>query len=405
MEGQYTAQVGGISVPLLVKADECVQQLFDKEGDTRLVFHHYALAAEVAHYVGLLCHELKADEEVLTVSGLAGWFAITGYLSVYTNPFPHSARKAGAFLSQQTVSETIKRRTLACLEALGTDRRPETEEGKIVADALHMATYVHHYSERQQLLRLEREFMLDEKFDKLGWAQQQLEELLAVRFYTPYGQLEYASKLSQNILLQKLQVEKQQKNVQKDEAEILPTEHFQHLEDGVPVRAIQTFFRTNYRNHINLSAIADNKANIMISVNTILISVLITALSYQHIAEKNPMVILPVVIFLVTGLASLTFAVLSARPKVTMLNQKVTPEQARKNIIFFGNFVNLDLDQYEQAMDDMFRDGELLIGNMTRDLYHLGKVLDKKYRFLSISYNIFMIGFVATVVTFLWTLF
>ncbi len=403
MEGQYTVREAGSNSPLLIKASQQVQQLFDKRGDTRLVFHHYALAREVVHYVEILCQKGTVDENTQTISELVGWFAVTGYLSVYSNPFPHSARMAGAFLDSQSVDTNIKARTLACLEGLSSNRRPETEEGKIVTDALHMATYVHQYSERHQLLRLEREFMQDQTFDKLQWAQQQLEELLSVKFFTAHGQMHYTPKLSQNILLQKLQAEKQQKNARPEE--ILPPEHFQQLEDQIPIRSIQTFFRTNYRNHINLSAIADNKANIMISVNTILISVLITALSYQHIAEKNPMVILPVVIFLVTGLASLTFAVLSARPKVTVLNQKLSPDQAKRNIIFFGNFVQLNLDQYEAAMDAMFRDGELLIGNMTRDLYYLGKVLDKKYRFLSISYNIFMVGFVATVVTFLWTLF
>ncbi|RMF21352.1 MAG: phosphohydrolase, partial [Bacteroidetes bacterium] len=47
----------------------------------------------------------------------------------------------------------------------------------------------------------------------------------------------------------------------------------------------------------------------------------------------------------------------------------------------------------------------LLYGNMARDLYHLGKVLDKKYRYLTISYNLFMVGFIATVLSFLVLLF
>ena len=114
------------------------------------------------------------------------------------------------------------------------------------------------------------------------------------------------------------------------------------------------------------------------------------------------MILMPVVIFLVTGLSSLIFAVLSARPKVTTLNAvDQSPEEARKNIVFFGNFVQMDVDAFEEALDAVFRDSELLYGNMTRDLYYLGKVLDKKYRYLTLSYNIFMIGFVATVITFM----
>lgn len=181
---------------------------------------------------------------------------------------------------------------------------------------------------------------------------------------------------------------------------------FQGIERKVPIRAVQSFFRTNYRNHINLSAIADNKANIMISVNSILISVLITLLSYRNIGETHPAVLLPVIIFLVSGLCSLIFAVLAARPKVTRLsNGAALPDLRKGNLVFFGNFVSLSLDDYEAAMDELFRDGELLYAHMVRDLYYLGQVLDKKYRYLTVSYTLFMTGFIASVTAFLITLF
>ena len=109
------------------------------------------------------------------------------------------------------------------------------------------------------------------------------------------------------------------------------------------------------------------------------------------------MILAAISVFFITGLTSLVFAVLSARPKVTTINKQSKDKILnQKNIVFFGNFVHLDLDQYEAAMDAVFRDGELMYGNMVRDLYYLGKVLDKKYRYLTTSYNIFMVGFVAT---------
>lgn len=183
-------------------------------------------------------------------------------------------------------------------------------------------------------------------------------------------------------------------------------QRFVGLEKKIPQRAIQSFFRTNYRNHINLSAIADNKANIMISVNSILISVLITLLSYRNIGETNPSILLPVVLFLVSALCSLIFAVLAARPKITRLNSGTAiPDLKSSNLVFFGNFVSLSLDDYEQAMDELFRDGAMLYGNMVRDMYFLGKVLDRKYRFLTVSYTVFMVGFIVSVLMFIVTLF
>lgn len=136
----------------------------------------------------------------------------------------------------------------------------------------------------------------------------------------------------------------------------------------------------------------------MISVNSILLSVAISMLTYQSLMNRNPLFILPVIIFLVTGLTSLIFAILSSRPRVTSF----VPAPGKDfNPVFFGNFVHLSLDQYEAAVDAMLRDGSLLFGNMTRDLYYLGQVLDRKYRLLTFSYTVFMMGFVATVGAFL----
>jgi hypothetical protein len=132
-----------------------------------------------------------------------------------------------------------------------------------------------------------------------------------------------------------------------------------------------------------------------------LLSVAVSLLTWKEGTSQNPMMMLPLVIFVVSGTVSLIFAVLSARPKVTNMNNRTNPEMTKKNIIFFGNFVHLSIEQYEQQLDEMLRDGRLLYGNMTRDMYHLGKVLDKKYRFLHFAYNVFMIGFVVTVALFL----
>jgi hypothetical protein len=147
-----------------------------------------------------------------------------------------------------------------------------------------------------------------------------------------------------------------------------------------------------------LSAIADNKAHIMISVNSILLSVAISVLTYHTLTDRNPLLVLPIIIFLVTGLTSLIFAVLSSRPRIN-----ATPNRTagRTNWMFFGNFIHLSMEEYEKEVDDMLRDGASLYGNMTRDTYLLGKVLDKKYRLLTVSYNVFMLGFVATVVGYL----
>ena len=375
-------------------------RLFGQRQDGRLLVHNYTFANAVASQVETIAAGENTSPEVLEHALLAAWLFPTGYLYDYREPARFSLELARQFFSQAGYQE--QEQVLNCILGLADSRPPESETERILSDAIQTVTYLQPGEQSLPLLRLEREFLLGQQYSKGEWAKILLEELLRVKLFTHYAQANFQPQLAQAIYNCRTVLEKQRNK----EAAADDNSRFGSMEEKTPVRGVQTFFRTNYRNHINLSAIADNKANIMISVNAILVSVLITFLSYRNIGENTPQILLPVVIFLVTGLASLIFAVLSARPKVTMLNQEGTPpEEVRRNVVFFGNFVTLRLEQFEEAMEEVFNDNELLYGNMVRDLYHLGKVLEKKYRYLSISYNIFMVGFIATVGTFLIALF
>ncbi|MDX1629635.1 MAG: DUF5706 domain-containing protein, partial [Fulvivirga sp.] len=172
-------------------------------------------------------------------------------------------------------------------------------------------------------------------------------------------------------------------------------------------RGIDTLYRANYRNHINLSAIADGKANMMISINTIMISVIVTlsgaslSISKSYIIE-NLRFTVPIFILLLGSLASVVFAVLSARPKIT--TKEIKKEQIKKNkisLLYFGNFLNIPKKQFVSYLNNLKADQERLYDSMSIDLYNLGQVLNEKYRLLTISYNIFMIGLTLTVIAFI----
>lgn len=382
-----------------------VLRLFGQRQDGRLLVHNYTFADAAAARVAAIAEEEGTSPEVKERALLAAWLYPAGYLYDYHEPARFTTEIARQFFSQSAYPQAQQEGVLSCIRAVAAGNVPATEEECLLGDAIQAATYLQDTESGMPLLRMEREFLLNRQYSKTEWAKLLLDELLRVHWHTHYAQARFQPLLAQSIHSCRRILEKQAEKESVPETDEEPG-RFGDLEPGNPVRGVQTFFRTNYRNHINLSAIADNKANIMISVNAILVSVLITFLSYRNIGENSPQILLPVVIFLVTGLASLIFAVLSARPKVTMLNRPDSPPaEVRRNIIFFGNFVTLGIDQYEEAMEEVFNDSELLYGNMVRDLYYLGKVLEKKYRYLSISYNIFMVGFIATVGMFLVALF
>ena len=168
-------------------------------------------------------------------------------------------------------------------------------------------------------------------------------------------------------------------------------------------KALQTYFRNSYRTHINLSGLADRKSNIMVRLNSLLISILLVF--FKSLVSYSPAAVVTGVIFLVTALISLIFAALAARPSVTQnVNEDSNLESLKNNLFFFGNYVHLDYDKYEEAMEAMLESVEDVYGNMIRDLYFLGKVLDTKFKLLRWSYNVFIWGLIVTVISFLFAL-
>ena len=391
---------------ILLEAGVHVLDFFNQHGETGLTYHNYQHTVELVSFVDKIGSGEESfppfSKEVIEVAQLAAWFYNTGYLKNYDHSKEQSIEYLKSFLESNQLSSDRIERAINCINITKSGGIPSTDEQQLFSDALNALQTCESFFERSPLLRLEWELFQNRYLSTFDWNQIQLQYLLQARFYTAYAKVHFEPVLAQNILLQKAKVEKNKLTGTSSIEEDGTIRKFQKLERKLPSSAIQTFFRANYRNHINLSAIADNKANIMISVNAILISVLISLLTYKNVTETNPMVLMPVIIFIVINLISLIFAVLSIRPKVTSLHDEATtPAVAKRNIVFFGNFVNLDLEKYEEAVDAMFRDGELLYGNMVRDLYYLGKVLDKKYRYLTMAYNTFMVGFVTTVITFL----
>ena len=166
-------------------------------------------------------------------------------------------------------------------------------------------------------------------------------------------------------------------------------------------RGVETMYRTTYRTHTNLSAMADSKANLMLSVNAIVITLLVSNLLPKLQDGASWKVIVPTILLTATCLGSMVFATLATRPKIT--EGTVTREaikQRKANLLFFGNFYNMKLEDFQWGVNEMLTDPEFLYTSMSRDLYFLGIVLAKKYKYLSACYNIFMYGLIISMAAF-----
>ena len=158
-------------------------------------------------------------------------------------------------------------------------------------------------------------------------------------------------------------------------------------------------FRLTSANNQKLSGMADNKAHIMITVNSIILSAVISLL-LRKLDEYN-FLKWPTFMILGVCVSTIIFSILATRPSLPSgkFSQKDI-EEKKVNLLFFGNFYRMKLDDYSTGMQQMMDDRDFLYGTLIKDIYSQGVVLGKKYRLLRISYNVFMYGLIVSVLAF-----
>jgi hypothetical protein len=278
---------------------------------------------------------------------------------------------------------------------------------KIICDAdlHHLSTP--DFKAKSQLLKQEREWLLNREITKKEWRKNNIQFLESHKYFTTYGQQNLEPKKLENLAsLNKRKGDKEdERRIEKEES--FPYVFEQSSYDALDPasqqknteRGIQTMFRTTSNNHFQLSSLADGKANIMISVNAIIISVVLTILLVR--LPYYPNYVLPTVVLVITCLGAMIFAILATRPSVNEGKFNEEDIRAKKtNLLFFGNFHQMQLEEYQWGMNEMLKDREYLYNSMIKDIYFLGVVLAKKYKLLRISYTIFMFGLILSVIAF-----
>ncbi len=164
-------------------------------------------------------------------------------------------------------------------------------------------------------------------------------------------------------------------------------------------RGIETLFRNTYRVHVEVSALADSKANFLISVNSI-IMILVVSHGMEYITHKA--LLFPAGIVMATSIGSMIFAVLVARPRITKNNGRGTHLQKDgSNLLFFGSFTELTKEEFIASLSETIKDAELLYPMMMADIYEMGKVLRKKFARLQIAYGFLLYGMPVGLIIFL----
>ena len=300
-----------------------------------------------------------------------------------------------------------------CINATRMPQNPGyTLIEKIICDAdlFHLGTDA--FDEKSKMLRQELNEFGDNDVSKKDWRKINIRFLERHDYFTAYGKEKLQPEKDKHLaeLLEKddkkhetMKPEKKEKDKDKDKQKEKvkdPAEAAEAAEakrkrekEKEGDRSIATVFRIMAQNHSALSQMADSKANILISVNSIILSLLIGSLIDK--LQTDTYLQIPMGVISVVCVTSIIFGILATRPNIshgTFSREDIA--QKRANLLFFGNFHGMSLQDYNWGMTEMLGDKEYMNNSMIKDNYFLGVVLAKKYRYLRIAYNIFMYGLI-----------
>jgi len=324
----------------------------------------------------------------------------TGYTVTRDGHEEASIDIAKEYMTKEGVDAETQKLVVELIASTKMGVEPKNELECILKDADNSHFAKEYYAQTSEFLRQELLLTETKKFTPAEWREENIQMFTHKhKFYTDYAARNWKNQKDENLISLLKKEKKKKKKYRKEEVKAKLKAKFK---DESPDRGVQTLYRTTLRNHIKLSDIADTKANILLSVNAIIISLALSNMIPKLDAPSNRHLLIPTLILVVFSVASIIMSILSTRPNVT--SGEFTREQVKKkqvNILFFGNFHKMKYDQYQWAINEIIYDKDYIYEALTKDLYLLGVVLNKKYLLLRKTYTVFMVGIIVSVISFI----
>ena len=403
----YNMQYGEI----LKKAEDHINVLYRLNAPANLYYHNYLHTMEVMANAKKIAAHYQLDDRLFFIVCAAACFHDAGQLVPTAGLHEDkSALLAAEFFKNAGVPEEDIAAIKKCILATKIPQEPQSLIEKIICDADLFNLGTPDFREKSKQLKKETEARTNTKIDGIAWRASTISLFENHRYHTDYCQELLDKSKAENLTW--LKIRQQEKLLELQQEQVIAFDGVEQsaIDDITvnkkikkdkdrPVKGIETMFRISSSNNVRISVMADNKAHIMISVNSIIISVLI-GLILKNL-DENRHLLIPTLILLAVNVTTIIYAVLATRPHIG--NGVFTKEQLEKksvNLLYFGSFYNMNFKEYNEGIKAMMADGEFLYGSLTKDIFWQGKVLGRKYRLLRISYTIFMYGLIAAVVAY-----
>jgi len=161
---------------------------------------------------------------------------------------------------------------------------------------------------------------------------------------------------------------------------------------------VLNIYRTTMRNNIELTHIADNKANVLLSLSALMLTFLLPFLIPNMDVIKHFYLWIPLLILVATCLITIYITTLVLKPGKFYQNLEDLEKGRSVSPFFFGNFYKMTSKECRNYMDAEIAEGRSVRRHLAADFFYVGSRLGKKMELMRVAFNIFMIGFFTAII-------
>jgi hypothetical protein len=247
---------------------------------------------------------------------------------------------------------------------------------------------------------------LKEEMNRLNERQYSETEILSAfkekfihhNFLTDFGREHYSEKKEKNLIRLIKRIQKLQPIENKSQKES------NKLSTNLSGKETDDLFKIAFRNYVHLVSVADEKAGMLIKVNSMIISVVIAFVVGR--SDKYPFLLLPSFVLLGVAFITIFLSILASRPQKNRLIQDRKSKSYQT--FFFGSFdfigsdfFKADWNNYSIELDAFLKGGkEKVYEEMYKETFNVRKVLGKKFSYLTVAYWVFLSGLFASIIIF-----
>ena len=368
----------------------------------QLAFYNVELINKQLEVFNQIAEKENIEEKSKTLMEQAVWINTISYYFNYNDP----KSSWDSIIEKWTENEEDRIGLKNLLSSVSSAKTNSTDQ-KVLSDVLNSFWSMNKFKQGLNNLKIDdqkhdlfpgEEKWLDAKLGQINNFEFQTDTALEIysgKKRKNYGQLE---KMLKNLVKEKDYMIQEELKI--DAAELKALKKKLKGVEGRSERGVETMFRLASKNLYTRARILDSKSSILITVNSIILSVVLGTLYSQIV--NDPHLIMPVTVLFLTNLASIGYSIIASRPELKkgkFLREDVQNKKA--SLLNFDDYHAVPIEDYVWAMDQAANDAEYLYHTIIWDLHHMGTRMHNKYRNLKIAYNIFMFGLIISISLFM----